>query len=144
MKEERIAEIGANPPVVQKAYATPMWHQIQVVNKRAHLSFWRSPNYGFTRLFNHVIVALLTGLTYIQLDNSRTSLQERVFIVFQVTVLPALILAQVEPRYAMSRMIAFREQAAKAYKEFPFALSQVLAEMPYSIICAVGFFLPIY
>jgi ABC-type multidrug transport system permease subunit len=81
---------------------------------------------------------------YLQLDNSRTSLQYRVFIIFQVTVLPALILAQVEPKYAIARMISFREQMSKAYKTFPFALSMVIAEMPYSVLCAVAFFLPLY
>lgn len=58
--------------------------------------------------------------------------------------MPALILAQVEPKYDLSRLIFYRESAAKAYQQFPFALSMVLAEMPYSILCAVGFFLPIY
>jgi ABC-type multidrug transport system ATPase subunit/ABC-type multidrug transport system permease subunit len=98
MKEERLAEVGSVEPVVQKEYATPLWHQIKLVNKRQNLSFWRTPNYGFTRLFNHVIIALLTGLMYLNLDDSRSSLQYRVFIIFQVTVLPALILAQVEPK----------------------------------------------
>ena len=63
---------------------------------------------------------------------------------FQVTVLPALILAQVEPKYDLSRLIYYRESASKTYKQFPFALSMVLAEMPYSLLCAVGFFVPIY
>lgn len=144
IKEERIREVGSAELVVQHEYATPMWHQIKMVNKRTHLSFWRTPNYGFTRVFNHVIIALLTGLSYLQLDDSRSSLQYRVFIIFQVTVLPALILAQVEPKYAIARMISYREQAAKAYKTFPFAFAMVLAEMPYSILCAVFFFLPIY
>jgi ATP-binding cassette, subfamily G (WHITE), member 2, SNQ2 len=125
-------------------YATPIWHQIKVVCKRQSLSFWRTPNYGFTRFFNHLIVAFLTGFCYLRLNNSRTSLQYRIFIIFQVTVLPALILAQVEPKYAIARMISYREQAAKAYKTFPFALSMVIAEIPYSLLCAVGFFLPIY
>jgi len=144
MKEERIKAVGEAPPLPQKEYATPLWHQIKMVNKRTHLAFWRTPNYGFTRLFNHVIIALLTGLFYVSLDDSRSSLQYRVFIIFQVTVLPALILAQVEPKYAIARMISYREQMSKAYKTFPFALSMVLAEMPYSVICAVGFFLPLY
>lgn len=144
MKETRMAEVGAAEPVVQKEYATPLWHQIKHVNKRQNLAFWRTPNYGFTRLFNHVIIALLTGLMYLQLDDSRSSLQYRVFVIFQVTVLPALILAQVEPKYAISRMISYREQMAKAYKTFPFALSMVIAEMPYNVLCAVFFFLPIY
>lgn len=144
MKETRSAEVGAAEHVEQKEYATPLWHQIRKVNKRQNLAFWRTPNYGFTRLFNHVIIALLTGLMYLQLDDSRSSLQYRVFVIFQVTVLPALILAQVEPKYAISRMISYREQMAKAYKTFPFALSMVLSEMPYNLLCAVCFFLPIY
>ncbi|KAF9691287.1 hypothetical protein EKO04_010765 [Ascochyta lentis] len=144
MKEQRLAEVGSAEPVEQKEYATPLMFQIKLVNKRMNLSFWRTPNYGFTRLFNHVIIALLTGLMYLQLDDSRASLQYRVFIIFQVTVLPALILAQVEPKYAIARMISFREQMSKAYKTFPFALSMVVAEMPYSILCAVAFFLPLY
>ncbi|KAF2791825.1 hypothetical protein K505DRAFT_351045 [Melanomma pulvis-pyrius CBS 109.77] len=144
VKETRIAEVTSEAASTQHEYATPLWNQIKLVNKRQNLSFWRTPNYGFTRLFNHVIVALLTGLMYLQLDDSRTSLQYRIFIIFQVTVLPALILAQVEPKYAIARMISYREQMSKAYKTFPFALSMVIAELPYSILCAVCFFLPLY
>jgi ABC-type multidrug transport system ATPase subunit/ABC-type multidrug transport system permease subunit len=95
IKEERLKAVSSEPKEEQTEYATPLWHQIKLVQIRQHKAFWRSPNYGFTRLFNHVIIALLTGLMFLQLDDSRTSLQYRVFIIFQVTVLPALILAQV-------------------------------------------------
>jgi hypothetical protein len=27
------------------------------------LAFWRSPDYGFTRLFQHISIALIVGLT---------------------------------------------------------------------------------
>ncbi|KAF1346197.1 ABC transporter [Delphinella strobiligena] len=144
LKRQRIAEVGSAPPVEEKEFATPLMHQIKTVVKRTNLSFWRSPNYGFTRLFNHVAIALLTGLMYRHLDDSRASLQYRVFVIFQVTVLPALILAQVEPKYDLSRMIYYREAASKSYRQLPFALSMVLAEMPYSILCATAFFLPLY
>ena len=144
IKEERLREVSANPDVEQQEFATPLWHQIKTVNTRTQKSFWRSPNYGFTRLFNHVAIALLTGLMFLQLDDSRSSLQYRVFVIFQATVLPALILAQVEPKYDLSRLIYYREAASKTYRQFPFAISMVLAEMPYSLICAVGFFLPLY
>ena len=144
MKDARIRQVGEEETVEEKEYATPLWHQIKVVTRRANLSFWRSPNYGFTRLFNHVIVALLTGLAFLQLDDSRASLQYRIFVIFQVTILPALILAQVEPRYDLSRLIFYRESAAKAYSQFPFALSMVIGEIPYSLLCAVAFFLPLY
>ena len=144
MKDQRIAEVGSAPPVDEKEYATPVSFQIKEVMKRTNLSFWRTPNYGFTRLFNHVAIALLTGLVFLQLDESRSSLQYRVFIMFQATVLPALIIAQVEPKYDMSRLIFYREQSSKMYGQFAFASSMVVAEMPYSIICAVGFFVCLY
>ncbi|KAL8735764.1 MAG: hypothetical protein Q9166_000627 [cf. Caloplaca sp. 2 TL-2023] len=144
MKESRIKEVGSSSKTDEREYAAPLWHQIKVVNRRTHLAFWRSPDYGFTRLFNHVAIALIAGLCYLGLDNSRSSLQERVFVIFQTSVVPALILAQVEPKWDLSRLIFYRESAAKAYKQLPFAISMVLAEMPYSILCAVGFFLPIY
>lgn len=144
MKEERIAEVGSAPPVNEREYATPVSFQVKEVMKRTNLSFWRTPNYGFTRLFNHVAIALLTGLVFLQLDNSRSGLQYRVFVLFQVTVLPALILAQVEPKYDMARLIFYREQSSKMYGQFAFALSMVVAELPYSILCAVGFFVCLY
>lgn len=127
MKAERMRHVDEQPKAEPKEYATPLWHQIKVVNKRQHKAFWRSPNYGFTRLFNHVIIALLTGLMFLQLDDSRSSLQYRVFVMFQVTVLPALILAQVEPKYDLSRLIFYRENASKTYRQFPFAMSMVSA-----------------
>ncbi|TVY28686.1 ABC transporter G family member [Lachnellula hyalina] len=144
MKAKRLEEVGSHAKVDEKEFATPLLHQLKTVQKRTNLSFWRSPNYGFTRLFNHVIISIITGLAYLHLDDSRSSLQFRVFVIFQVTVLPALILAQVEPKYAISRMIFYREASSKMYGQFAFASSLVVAEMPYSILCAVGFFLPLY
>ncbi|KAG9768781.1 ABC multidrug transporter I [Exophiala dermatitidis] len=144
MKTTRQREVANEPPLNDREYASPLWHQIKVVSWRTHLAFWRSPNYGFTRFFNHVALAILSGLAFLQLDDSRSSLQYRVFVIFQVTVVPALILAQVEPMYDFSRLIFYRESAAKAYRQFPFALAMVLGEMPYNILCAVGFFLPLY
>ena len=60
---------------VDKEYASPLWHQIKVVGRRTHISFWRSRNYGFTRLFTHAVIALIAGLAFLQLDDSRSSLQ---------------------------------------------------------------------
>ncbi|KAL9019649.1 MAG: hypothetical protein Q9185_003114 [Variospora sp. 1 TL-2023] len=140
MKASRMQAVGSDSKADEREYAAPLWHQIKIVNKRMHIAFWRSPDYGFTRFFNHIAIALTAGLSYLNLDDSRSSLQQRIFSV----VVPALILAQVEPKYDLSRLIFYRESAAKAYQQFPFALSMVLAEMPYSILCAVGFFLPIY
>ncbi|KAJ9659731.1 ATP-binding cassette transporter snq2 [Neophaeococcomyces mojaviensis] len=144
MKEQRQREIAVEPKLAEKEYASPVWHQMKVVSWRTHLAFWRSPQYGFTRWFNQVVIAVLTGLAFLGLDDSRSSLQYRVFVIFQATVVPPLILAQVEIKYDLSRLVYYREAAAKAYRQFPFAFAMVCAEMPYSIICTISFFLPLY
>ncbi|KAI1263242.1 ABC-2 type transporter [Xylariaceae sp. FL1019] len=131
-------------PSLEREFASPLLHQIKVVVKRTNISYWRSPNYLFTRLFNHIAVALITGLTYLQLDDSKSSLQYKVFVMFQITVLPALLLPQVELMFVIKRAIFFREQLSKMYSTFTFTLSMVIAELPYSILCSVVFFLPLY
>ncbi|KAH6617086.1 ABC-2 type transporter-domain-containing protein [Chaetomium tenue] len=144
MKEQRKAVGAQRNPDLDKEYASPFWHQVRVVVRRANLAHWRTPNYLFTRLFNHFVIALLTGLTYLNLDNSRQSLQYKVFVMFQVTVLPALIISQIEVMYHVKRALFFREQSSKMYSSFVFSTSLLVAEMPYSILCAVSFFLPLY
>ena len=144
IKRERLLQSDGKFSADEQEYATPLWHQCQIVCRRACINMWRSADYGLTRLFNHLAVALPSGLIFMGLGDSRTSMQSRFFVALQVTVLPAIILAQVEPRYAIARMLSYREQAAKAYKQFPFALSQVISEIPYSILAAIVFFFPLY
>ncbi len=49
--------------------------------------------------------------------------------------MPALVLAQIEPQYIMSRNTFNREASSKMYSSTVFALCQMLAEMPYSVVC---------
>ncbi|KAI1338456.1 ABC-2 type transporter [Xylariaceae sp. FL0016] len=143
-KETRLAEASQIDPSMEREYASPLSHQIKIVMKRTNISFWRSPNYLFTRVFNHVAIAVLTGLTYLQLDHSRSSLQNKVFVMFQITVLPALLMPQVELMFVIKRAIFFREQLSKMYSTFTFTLAMVVAEIPYSLFCSVLFFVPLY
>ncbi|CAK7221873.1 ATP-binding cassette transporter snq2 [Sporothrix curviconia] len=128
----------------EKEYASPFFHQVRIVVHRTNVALFREANYQFSRLFNHVVIALLTGLTYLNLDDSRSSLQYKVFVMFQVTVLPALIISPVEVMYHIKRSIFFRESSSKMYSGPVFALGMLVAELPYAILCAVAFFLPLY
>ncbi|GAA6025142.1 hypothetical protein JCM11491_000230 [Sporobolomyces phaffii] len=149
--KEEIEELnrqGSNSPLATGEghgdYATSFLHQLRVVSGRTFTAFWRSPDYGFTRLFNHISISLVVGLTFLNLDNSAVSLQYRVFALFFITVIPAIIISQVEPMFIMSRMTFIREASSKMYSPYVFALSQLAAETPYSILCSVVFFLLLY
>lgn len=125
-------------------YATSFLFQFKTVFGRTATALWRNADYQYTRLFAHLAIAMVVLLTFLQLDDSLKALQYRVFVVFFATILPALILAQIEPQYIMSRMTFNRESSSKMYSSTVFALTQLLAEMPYSLLCATAFFLLIY
>ncbi|BGP56642.1 ATP-binding cassette transporter snq2 [Rhodotorula sphaerocarpa] len=144
LNEEGLAMPDDMDPSLKKAYSAPFGMQLKVVVKRAFLAFWRSPDYGFTRLFQHIAIALIVGLTFLNLDNSVASLQYRVFVIFFVSVLPAILLSIVEPAFIMARMTFVREASSKMYSPVVFALSQLCAETPGSVLCAVVFFLLLY
>ncbi|KAK0545285.1 ATP-binding cassette transporter snq2 [Tilletia horrida] len=127
-----------------KEYATPYMTQLQLVLKRALVSSWRQPDYQFTRLFQHAAIALLTGLIFLQLNNTIAALQYRIFGIFILTIVPALILAQTEPYYIMARGVFNREASSKMYSGTVFAMGQLASEIPFSIACAVVFFLLFY
>lgn len=84
----------------------------------ANVALWRNADYQWTRLFAHLAIGLIVTLTFLQLDNSVQSLQYRVFAIFFATVLPALILAQIEPQYIMSRMTFNVSSSVSANDQF--------------------------
>lgn len=121
-------------------YATPFSYQLKTVVARTNLSFFRNADYEVTRVFNHVAIAIITGLTFLQLSNGVADLQNRIFAAFLVVILIPLITSQVEPTFIMARVIYLRESSSKMYSPIAFGVAQFLAEMPYSLVCAVGFY----
>ncbi|KAI0006223.1 ABC-2 type transporter-domain-containing protein [Russula compacta] len=118
-------------------YATPLWYQLRIVVQRNALSLWRSPAYVFTRLFLHMTVSLFVSLTFLQLGHSVRDLQYRVFGIFWVVVLPSLIVPQLETVFLLNRLIFIREASSRIYSPYVFAIGQLLGEIPYSILCAL-------
>jgi ATP-binding cassette subfamily G (WHITE) protein 2 (SNQ2) len=46
---ERSRQEHSDESVITNEYATPFIYQLKVVVRRSFLSFWRMPDYGFTR-----------------------------------------------------------------------------------------------
>lgn len=58
---------------------------------RANLSFYRNADYQFTRLFNHISIGLIVGLTFLKVGDLVADLQYRIFSIFTAGVLPVLV-----------------------------------------------------
>ncbi|KAK4686950.1 ATP-binding cassette, subfamily G (WHITE), member 2, PDR, partial [Tremellales sp. Uapishka_1] len=131
-------------PAIKREYATSFLFQFRTILRRTNSALWRNADYQWTRLFAHIAIAMVVLLTFLQLENSLSALQYRVFAIFFATVMPALVLAQIEPQYIMSRGTFNREASSKMYSSTVFALSQLIAEMPYSVLCATAYFVLLY
>jgi len=128
-------------PAVEKStvsmYATPFLYQLKAVVARNNLALWRSPDYVFTRLFVHAFISLFVSLSLLQLGSAVRDLQYRVFGIFWVTVLPAILMSQIEPLFIFNRATFIREASSRIYSPYVFAIGQLLGEIPYSLFCAV-------
>ncbi|KAJ6623061.1 ABC-2 type transporter-domain-containing protein [Mycena sp. CBHHK59/15] len=118
-------------------YATSFLYQLRIVTARNNLALWRSPDYLFTRLFVCGFISLFVSLSFLQLGTGLRDLQFRVFALFWVSILPAIVMSQIEPMFLMNRRIFIREASSRIYSPFVFAISQTISEVPYSIICAI-------
>lgn len=118
-------------------YATSFFYQLQVVVRRNNLALWRSPDYIFTRLFVSSFISFFISLSFLQLGNSVRELQFRVFAIFWVVVLPAIVMSQIEPLFILNRRVFIRESSSRIYSPYVFAIGQLIGEIPYSIICGV-------
>ncbi|OBZ78638.1 Brefeldin A resistance protein [Grifola frondosa] len=109
---ERIKYKATAQPLVEDRtttmYATPFWHQLQAVVMRNSIKLWRSPDYVFSRLFVHGFISLFISLSFLQLGDSVRDLQYRIFGIFWVSILPAIVMGQLEPMWILNRRIFIR------------------------------------
>jgi ABC-type multidrug transport system ATPase subunit len=144
---KEINEQGLKKPPTEgrkSEYAAPWTYQFNVVLKRTLLSTWRQPAYQYTRLVQHFVFALLTGLLFLQLGNTYATLQYRIFAIFMVAIIPAIIMAQIQPFWIMSRSIWIREETSKTFDGTVFAATQLISEVPYALACATVFHIPLF
>ncbi|GAA5893783.1 hypothetical protein JCM8208_001243 [Rhodotorula glutinis] len=144
IKEDGLATPEDLDPSLHLEYATSFVYQLNVVSRRTLLAFYRSVDYAWTRHVNHCALALTIGLTYLQLGNSQEDMQYRLFALFYLVTLPAILIAQVEPLFIHNRTTFVRESSSRMYSPVVFGITQLVGEMPYSILCAVIFFLLFY
>ncbi|KIJ66534.1 hypothetical protein HYDPIDRAFT_86385 [Hydnomerulius pinastri MD-312] len=137
---DEIKSRGLAVPIATDAetstYATSFLYQLRTVVRRNNIALWRSPDYVFSRLFVHAFFSLFISLSFLQLGNSVRDLQYRVFGIFWLVVLPAIVMTQLEPLFIFNRRIFIREASSRIYSPYVFAIAQLLGEIPYSILCA--------
>ncbi|KAG0495050.1 hypothetical protein HPP92_006044 [Vanilla planifolia] len=109
---------------------------------------WRYPEYNISRLGSTLIIALILGSVFWRIGRRRSSSVD-LYSVIGAMYLSVLFVgfcncATVQPFVANERTVYYREKAAGLYSALPYALSQVLVELPYVFFQAIYYTFIIY
>ncbi|KAK2926203.1 AAA ATPase domain [Fusarium oxysporum f. sp. vasinfectum] len=115
--------------------------QTILLTRRMLLNQWRSPPYIYSKIWVHVISAILVGFTFFQIGTSPQDLQNRMFSVFFILFLCNAIVNVILARYFFASLYwQFREGPSHAYGWIAFVSSTILSEIPGAILVTVLYF----
>lgn len=143
-----IADAAAKPLKTKDdghEFATPLWEQICLVTRRNNMSLYRNTDYVNNKFALHVGSALFNGFSFWMIGDSVSSLQLRLFTIFNFIFVAPGVIAQLQPLFIDRRDIyEIREKKSKMYSWIAFVTGLIVSEIPYLCICAVLYFLPWY
>jgi ABC-type multidrug transport system ATPase subunit len=136
---------GVSPSSIEtdrnSEFASHWMKQLKVVTKRHCVALWRKPDYIWNKFVLHIVSALFNGFTFWNVGNGTFDLQLRLFAVFNFLFIAGGVINQLQPLFMENRAIfEAREKKSKTYSWVAFVTAQMVAEIPYLIICAVLYF----
>lgn len=126
----------------QYEFAASTWTQCYLLTLRVFTQYWRDPSYYYGKLFTAVIIGIFNGFTFWMLDSSIGSMQNRMFSLFLVILLPPIFLNSTLPKFYMNRALwEAREYPSRIYGWVAFCTANIVAEIPMAIVSATVYFL---
>ncbi|EFJ05502.1 hypothetical protein SELMODRAFT_137082 [Selaginella moellendorffii] len=126
---------GASDLYFPTKYSQPFLTQFRSCLWKQNLTYWRSPDYNCVRLCFTLFSALLFGTIFwkfgLKRENQSDLLNVMGAMYGAVIFLGVNNSATVQPVVATERTVFYRERAAGMYSALPYALAQVIVEIPY-------------
>ncbi|KAG6554605.1 hypothetical protein Mapa_003623 [Marchantia paleacea] len=115
---------------------------------KQNLTYWRSPDYVNVRFIFTFIAALMMGTVFWRMGHRRHD-QLTIYSVMGSFYASILFIGvtnaqTVQPLIASERLAFYRERAAGMYSAYPYAIAQILNEVPYSFLQAILYTCVVY
>ncbi|XP_047960901.1 pleiotropic drug resistance protein 1-like isoform X1 [Salvia hispanica] len=148
VKELSTPRPGTKDLHFQTKYSQPFFTQCLACLWKQHWSYWRNPTYSAVRMVYTVFLAIMFGLLFWDLGSKRGSYQDILnamgSMYSSVFFLGVQIATSVQPVVVVERTVFYRERAAGLYSALPYALGQMVMEIPYCFGQAVVYGLIVY
>ncbi|OVA03884.1 ABC transporter-like [Macleaya cordata] len=129
-------------------FSQSFWVQTKACLWKQHWSYWRNPQYNAVRFFFTFICALLFGSIFWKMGGKIKKQQD--FLNAMGSMFAAVIFlgvnnaSSVQPVVDIERSVFYRERAAGLFSALPYALAQVLVELPYILVQSIIYGLIVY
>uniref|UniRef100_A0A9I9D4R9 ABC transporter domain-containing protein n=1 Tax=Cucumis melo TaxID=3656 RepID=A0A9I9D4R9_CUCME len=168
--KELVTDLSTPPPgakdlYFESQYSQSTWGQLKCCLWKQWWTYWRSPDYNLVRYFFTLAAALMIGTVFWKVGTKSIScLRSRFEIAIHVSfrdsstdltmVIGAMYAAvlfvginncqTVQPIVSVERTVFYRERAAGMYSALPYALAQVLVEIPFILVQTTYYTLIVY
>ncbi|KAL9463515.1 hypothetical protein AB3S75_001346 [Citrus x aurantiifolia] len=148
-----INELSTPPPGAKDLYfatqySQSTWGQFKSCLWKQWWTYWRSPDYNLVRCCFTLACALMIGTVFWKVGTKREDTTDLTMI---IGAMYAAILfvgisncSTVQPVVAVERTVFYRERAAGMYSALPYAIAQVVVEIPYVLFQTTYYTLIVY
>ncbi|XP_020575297.1 ABC transporter G family member 42-like [Phalaenopsis equestris] len=139
---------GATDLYFSTEYAQSTYGQFKICVWKYWSIYWRSPGYNLSRLGMAFVTALVLGSIYWKIGQRRENSKELMSVIGAMFLAVEFIgfanCSTVQPLINTERSVFYRENSAGMYSALPYALSQVVVEIPYVLFQAFYYTLVVY
>ncbi|GKC54080.1 ABC transporter G family member 35-like protein, partial [Tanacetum coccineum] len=138
-----VKELSVPPPGVadltfQTQYAQSVWGQFTSCLWKFWWAYWRNPDYNLVRFVFTLVCAVVVGTIFWKIGNNKSNssdLQTVIGAMYSAIFFIGVNNSQtVQPVVATERTVFYRERAAGLYSSLPYAMAQVIVEIPYTFL----------
>ncbi|KAL6008711.1 hypothetical protein ACLOJK_021937 [Asimina triloba] len=121
-------------------YPTPYMQQAGLVLLRTQRFLWRNVQYTYGRLMGCVMIGLLMGSLYFQIEykNIYGLTSRSLYIYMQIILIGVISANNVIPQIGTDRLVYFRERRAGMYLPIFYPISWAVGEIPYFLIATLA------
>ncbi|XP_020875007.1 ABC transporter G family member 41 isoform X2 [Arabidopsis lyrata subsp. lyrata] len=132
------ASLGSKALSFPSRFSQTGWEQLKACLWKQHCSYWRNPSHNLTRIVFIMLNSLLSGLLFWQKAKDINN-QQDLFSIFGSMYTLVIFsginnCATVMNFIATERNVFYRERFARMYSSWAYSFSQVLVEVPYSLL----------
>ncbi|KAK9368335.1 ABC-2 type transporter-domain-containing protein [Lipomyces kononenkoae] len=135
-------ELSKIPPNIDKnsagEFSAGYLEQFWTVLKRVCEQYYRTPSYIWSKVGLATAAALFIGFSFWKADTSLQGLQNQMFAVFLLFMTFGNMCAQMMPHFVTQRALyEVRERPSKTYGWKAFMAANIVAEIPWQVLCAI-------